>query len=225
MIQHLWIIMDGNRRWAKRQWKFALFWHKAGFDNAVHISQIVANIWIPYLTLWALSTENLQKREKEELSWIIGLIELLPTLIPIFQKNKTRFETIGDIKKLPLRTQNILESIKEATKENSEKTLIIALVYGWQDEIIRWVQSFAQAGNDIQNLSPETLRPFLDTGKYPSPELIIRTGGDIRHSWFLLFESAYSEYYFTEKLWPEFDESELKKAIDFFEHTKRNFGK
>lgn len=225
MIQHLWIIMDGNRRWAKKQGKMVLFWHKAGFDNAVKISELVAQKGIKYLTLWALSTENLHNREKEELNGIIGLIELLPTLLPIFERNGTKFETIGDIQKLPERTQKILEDIKEKTKNNTKTTLIIALVYGGQDEIVRGIKKYIENGWDGKNLDTKEFRKYLDSAPYPAPDLIVRTGGNVRHSGFLLYDCDYSEYYFSEKYWPEFDEKELDKAIHFFESSKRNFGK
>lgn len=227
MIQHLGIIMDGNRRWAKKKGKLTLLWHKAWFDNAVKISELAWQRWIKYLTLWALSTENLQNREKEELTGIIWLIELIPTLLPIFLRTKSHFQTIWDVSRLPERTQKILVDVSKATKENSEKVLILALVYGWQDEIVRWVKKFVKNNGDISTLNSETFRQYLDSGNYPKPDLIIRTWGreNIRHSWFLLYDSAYSEYYFSEKLWPEFDEEELDKAIHFFESTKRNFWK
>ncbi len=227
MIQHLGIIMDGNRRWANKNRKLAHLWHKAWFDTAIKISELAGKKWIKYLTLWALSTENLQNREEEELTGIIWLIELIPTLIPLFQKNKSHFQTIWDTSKLPQRTQKILSDVSEATKENSEKNLILALVYGWQDEIIRGIKNFIEKGEKPEDLSKENFRQYLDSGKYPTPDLIIRTGWkeNIRHSWFLLYDSAYSEYYFSEKLWPEFDEQELSKAVDFFESTKRNFWK
>jgi undecaprenyl diphosphate synthase len=225
MIQHLWIIMDGNRRWAKKQGKMVLFWHKAGFDNAVKISELVAQKGIKYLTLWALSTENLHNREKEELNGIIGLIELLPTLLPIFERNGTKFETIGDIQKLPERTQKILEDIKEKTKDNISTTLIIALVYWGQDEIVRGIKKYIENGWDGKNLDTKEFRKYIDNAPFPPPDLIVRTGGNVRHSGFLLYDCDYSEYYFSEQFWPEFDEKELDTAIHFFESSKRNFGK
>lgn len=217
--------MDGNRRWAKREGKMTFLWHKAGFENAITIAELVAKKGIKYLTLWALSTENLLSREKEELTGIIGLIELLPTLLPIFERNKTRFETIGDIEKLPQRTQKILADIKEKTKDNAKTTLIIALVYGGKDEIIRGIKKYMSEWENPEDLTPENFKKYLDTALYPAPDLIIRTGWDVRHSGFLLYDCDYSEYYFSQKYWPEFDEAELNKAINFFESSKRNFGK
>lgn len=223
-MQHLAIIMDGNRRWAKQNGKLPIFWHKAWFDNAVKISQLVAKKWINYLTLWALSTENLNNREEEELTGIIGLIELIPWLIPVFQENKSSFHTIGDIEKLPQRTQNILTDVKEKTKDFWEKKTILALVYGWQDEIVRAIKRY-QDDENRPELTVKTFESYLDSGAFPSPDLIVRTWWDIRHSGFLLYQSAYSEYYFSEKLWPDFDSVELEKTLTFFDSTKRNFWK
>jgi undecaprenyl diphosphate synthase len=217
--------MDWNRRWAKKHGKLSVFWHKAWFQKAVEISSLVAQKDIQHLTLWALSTENLKNRDTEELAGIIGLIELIPSLLPTFHKNKTSFHTIGDIEKFPTRTQEILKQVKEASKEYGEKKLILALVYGWQDEIIRGMKTFIQEKWDIATLNEENFYMYTDSGAYPPPDLIIRTGWDTRHSGFLLYASAYSEYFFSEKYWPDFDEIELEKALDFFMKSKRNFGK
>lgn len=225
MIQHLWIIMDGNRRWAKSRWKLSVFWHKAWFENAVKVSQLVAQKWIQYLTLWALSKENLESRDDEELKGIIWLIELIPTLIPIFKENKSRFQTIGDISKLPSRSQKILSQVTQDTLNFWEKVTILALVYGWQDEIIRGIKNFVYSQKNVEELNQINFRDFLDSGKYPPPDLIIRTGWDVRHSGFLLYESAYSEYFFSEKLWPDFDSAELDRAIEQYQSSKRNFWK
>lgn len=223
---HLWIIMDGNRRWAKARLLPTIMWHKAGFDTAKNIIEYAGkNKNITHLTLWALSKENLVKREAEELAWIIKLIEKLEELLPNMQKNAIKFETIWDIEKLPQESVEILKKVKAETQNNTGMVLVAALVYSWQDEIVRWVQRVFAAGIDINTLDEKGFKAFLDTSFLPPPDLIIRTGWDIRHSGFTLYDSAYSEYYFTEKLWPEFNEKELDMALNFFEHCKRNFGK
>lgn len=222
---HLWIIMDGNRRWAKTRLLPTIIWHKAWFDNAVKIIDLAKDKQIDFLTLWALSKENLVKREPEELAGIIKLIEKLEDLIPRLQKNNIKFETIWDIEKLPETSKNILTKVKKETLNNNWMVLVVALVYGWQDEIIRAIQRLQFAHFDISTLTEQNFKQFLDTALFPAPDLIIRTGWDIRHSGFNLYDSAYSEYYFTDKLWPEFDEKELDKALDFFHSSKRNFGK
>ena len=135
---HLWIIMDWNRRWAKNRFLPTIMWHKAWFDNAVKIISFAWwNTEITHLTLWALSKENLVKRDSEEIAWIIKLIEKLQDLLPDLQKNNIKFETIWDIEKLPIESQKVLQNLKDETKSNSWMKLIAALVYSWQDEIVR----------------------------------------------------------------------------------------
>lgn len=225
MFQHLWIIMDGNRRWAKSKFLPALAWHKAGADNVVRITELCSEKWITHLTLWALSTENLQKRPSEEIEGIIKLVNSIASYLKKMQVEDLRFNVIGDISRLPTESQTILSDIVEETKNNTGITLTIALIYGGQDEIVRATKKIIAAGIDPETLSEQEFRKYLDTVDLPLPDVIVRTGWDIRHSGFLLYDSAYSEYYFTEKKWPEFDERELDKVIDFFERSKRNFGK
>ena len=223
---HLWIIMDGNRRWAKKRLLPTIMWHKAWFDTAKNIIEYAGkNKNITHLTLWALSKENLIKRDAEELAGIIKLIEKLQDLLPNMQENNIKFETIWDIEKLPVESVEILKKIKQETQNNTGMVLIAALVYSWQDEIVRWIKKVFESGIDLNTLDEKNFKQFLDTKDFPAPDLIIRTGGDIRHSGFTLYDSAYSEYYFTEELWPDFDENDFDIALDFFENCKRNFGK
>jgi undecaprenyl diphosphate synthase len=225
MIEHLGIIMDGNRRWAKERLLPSFAWHKSGADNVERIIEWASDKWIKYLTLWWLATENLAKRSKDEINGIIKLINSIETRLDKMIQNGLRFDTIWDISQLPDKTQNILKNLKEKTKNNIWITLILALVYGWQDEIIRWIKDFITKWSDINNLTRESFRDHIDTWKYPKVDVIVRTGWDIRHSGFLLYDSEYSEYYFTEKKWPDFWQEELEKVIAFFEKSKRNFGK
>jgi len=222
---HLWIIMDWNRRWAKLQGKTSFFWHTEWFKNAQKIVEYFLTKWIDYFTLWALSKENLEKRDIDEVSWLINLINSFVDFLPKLQKNNIKFETIWDIKKLPEKTQKILQKIKDKTKNNTWMVFIIALVYSGQDEIIRAIKNAFNSWFDINSLNETNFRQFLDTANFPPIDLIIRTGWDIRHSGFILYDSAYSEYYFTQKFWPEFDEEELNKALDFYNKTERRFGK
>lgn len=220
---HLWIIMDWNRRWAKSKNLLSIFWHKAWYDNALKIVELASNKNIEYLTLWALSKENLLKRDKDELKWIIRLINKLSELKDKLLKENIKFETIWNIEKLPEKSKNILLEVKNHTKNNTWLKLIIALAYSWEDEIVRAVRKFVDSWNDVNNLDEESFRSYLDTAHFPKPDLIIRTGWDIRHSGFLLYDSDYSEYFFSKKLWPDFDEEELEKALDFYNSSKRNF--
>ncbi len=217
--------MDGNRRWAKSKFLPTIAWHKAGADNVVKITELCSDMWITHLTLWALSTENLQKRPKEEIQAIIKLVNSIESYIKKMEIEDLRFNVIGDISRLPVESQKILARVKQETKDNTGITLTIALVYGWQDEIVRATKRIIAAGIDPETLNEQEFRKYLDTGDLPFPDVIVRTGGDIRHSGFLLYDSAYSEYYFTDKKWPEFDQDELTNVIEFFEGSKRNFWK
>lgn len=225
MINHLAIIMDWNRRWAKSRFLPAIVGHKYGADNVETITNIAWEKWVKYITLWWLSTENLEKRSKEEVEGIIKLVDNVESYLDKMIKKGLKFETIWDLSKLPEKSQNILKKVKEETKNNTWIVLTIALVYWWQDEIIRWVKKYIENWWNINQLTTSNFRKYLDTSILPVPDVIVRTGWDIRHSWFLLYDSAYSEYYFTEKRWPEFDENEFNKVVDFFENSKRNFWK
>ena len=224
-MKHLAIIMDGNRRWARERFLPVIFGHKAGFDTVKKIAALAQKKWISYLTLWALSTENLVKRDAEEIQGIIKLVHHVPKLLPEFMSEGVKLQIIGDISKLPKETQDILSTCMEATKENTTITLTVALVYGGQDEIVRATKKIIAAWIDPETLHEDEFRKYLDTSILPIPDMIVRTGWDIRHSGFLLYDSAYSEYYFTDKKWPEFDETELDAVLEAFSHSKRNFWK
>ena len=224
-LNHLAIIMDGNRRWAKARFMPAIFGHKAWFDNVKKVTRLANDKGIKYLTLWALSTENLKKRPEDEVAGIIKLIGQVPKLIPEFMCEQVKLEMIWDIGKLPENSQKILSDAKAETQNNTWIVLTVALVYGWQDEIIRATKKIISEWIDPDDLSPEEFRKYLDTAILSIPDVIVRTGWDIRHSGFLLYDSAYSEYYFTDKKWPEFDEAELDWVINFFHWAKRNFWK
>lgn len=203
----------------------AIFWHKAGFDNVKKVTELAKNKWIKYLTLWALSTDNLKKRDADEVKDIIKLIHHVPKLVPEFMEKWVKLQVIWDIAKLPEDTQQILRDIQKETSKNSEITLTVALVYGGQDEIVRAIKKIIAAWIDPNILTPDIFRQYLDTSILPIPDVIVRTGWNIRHSGYLLYDSAYSEYYFTDKKWPEFSKDELDIVIDQFQQSKRNFWK
>ena len=224
-MKHLWIIMDWNRRWAKKRFLPIIAWHKAWAENAVNITKLAKSKGIEYLTLWALSTENLVKRDADEVKWIIKLINNIENLLWDMLLEDLKFETIWDISKLPQESQDILTQVKNNTKDNTGITLILALVYWWQDEIIRATQKIIKSWVDPVELTKKEFRKYTDTWKFPIVDMIVRTGWDTRHSWFMLFDSEYSEYYFTEKSWPDYNEEELEKTLDSFKKSKRNFWK
>jgi len=225
MINHLAIIMDWNRRWAKSKFLPTFAGHKAGADNAKKITKLCNNKWIKYLTLWALSTENLTKRWKDEVEWIIKLVNNLDSYLSEMIEEGLKFQVIWDIKKLPKKSIKVISELIERTKNNTWIVMTLALIYWWQDEIIRATKKVIKAWINPEDLTKEEFRKYLDTCILPNPDIIVRTGWDVRHSWFLLFDSEYSEYYFTKKTWPAFDKEELEKVIDFFNKSKRNFGK
>ena len=204
-INHLWIIMDWNRRWAKSQSMNAIAWHKKWADNVVKVTELAKKKGIKYLTLWVLSTDNLNKRSFLEVEWIFKLLNWIEWLLWKMLDENLKLETIWNIEKLPEKTQWIINKVKEKTKNNNGITLILALIYGWQDEIIRTTQKIIKSWIEPEKLTKQEFRKFSDTWKFPVVDMIVRTGWDVRHSWFMLFDSEYSEYYFSSKKWPEFD--------------------
>ena len=217
--------MDGNRRWARERYLPAIFWHKAWFDNVQTITKESKYAWVTHLTLWALSTENYVKRDSEEIDWIVKLIHHVPKLLPEFQKESVKLQIIWDIVRLPTETQKILSDLVWETKENTWITLTVALVYGGQDEIVRATKKIIAAWINPDTLNIDEFRKYTDCAMLPRLDMIIRTGWDIRHSGFLLYESAYSEYFFTDKKWPDFDKKELLNALKQLENSNRNFWK
>lgn len=225
MLNHIWIIMDWNRRWAREKGLPAIMWHKAWAENIENIVKIADEKWVNYITLWWLSTDNLVKRDENELKNIIEIIEKAPFYLRKMIKKGVKIDVIWNISLLPEHTQKSLLDLVEKTKNWNGITVILALVYGWKDEIIRWVKKFIQEGWDISNLDEKSFDNYLDSWKFPPADIIVRTWWDSRHSGFLLYSSAYSEYYFTDKKWPEFDKKEFENVFDFFNWSKRNFGK
>jgi len=225
MINHLAIIMDWNRRWARSKLLPGIAWHKAWADNVEKIADLAWEKWIKYLTLWWLSTDNLKKRWEKEVAQIIKLINNIEKYLWNMIKKWLKFQVIWDINELPNKSIHILNKIVDITKNNSWIVLTLALIYWWQDEIVRATKKIIASWIDPEEITREKFREYLDINILPNPDVIVRTGWDIRHSWFLLYDSEYSEYYFTKKWWPEYDEIELDKTIDFFNKSKRNFGK
>lgn len=225
MLNHIWIIMDWNRRWAKQKLLPSFIWHKTWWENIQKVVDIAVNNSVKYLTLWALSTENIKNRTPEELEYIFNLLLKIWDYFRNFVLNWIKFDYIWDKSLLPENVIIELEKLKEKTKDNSKLTLTLAIWYGWKDEIIRWIKDFINSWESLENLTEESFWNFLDTKNLPEVDLIIRTGWDIRTSGYLLYKTSYSEYYFTKKLWPDFDEDEFNNAVKFFQNSKRNFWK
>lgn len=224
-MKHLAIIMDGNRRWATEKWLPSHKWHSAWADNIQNVVHAAKLKWIEYVTFWWLSTENLQKRWASEVKALLKIIVWARKYLKWIQAENGKVELIWDIWKLPAPARLVLNDLVEKTKNNTGVTIVLALVYGWKNEIIRGIKKFVAEWWDIETLDEQNFSEYLDTGKYPPADLIVRTGWDIRHSGFLLYQSDYSEYYFTEKKWPDFDEEELDIALAQFNKSKRNFWK
>ena len=226
---HIAIIMDGNRRWAKKRLLPTQLGHSQGADNLERVADACAELGVKYLTVYAFSTEN-WKRSAEEVDY---LMKLLTKHINDFDKRiknrDIRFRLVGDINRLNPELQDGIRRIEERTKDKKGLTLNIVINYGGRAEMTFVAKKIAEEvkeGNlNVEDISEETLAKYLQTLDSPDPELIIRTGGEERLSGFLLWQSAYSELYFTEVLWPDFDEKELAKAVEEYKSRKRNFGK
>lgn len=225
---HIAIIMDGNGRWAKSKFLPRTVGHKAGVESIKDVAKEAASLGVKHLTLYAFSTEN-WKRPKHEVDTLMSLLSTyLKSGITELHKNNVKVTTIGDISQLP---DNCVEGINKAcelTKNNTGINVNLALNYGSRNDI---TNAMIEIARDVKkgNLSPvdineETIINYLSTKYILDPDLIIRTSGEQRLSNFLLWEAAYSEFYFTETNWPDFDKFELQKAIYFYQNRERRFG-
>jgi len=227
--QHVAIIMDGNGRWAKQQGEDRIFGHHEGVNSVREIVEAAAEIGVKYLTLYAFSTEN-WNRPKEEVDALMELLVATITMeTPQLHKNGVRMEAIGNLKSLPIGCFNELQESINTTKGNKGLTLILALSYSSKWEITNGVKEIAEqvaAGKlKASDITEETISSHLCTTKYPDPELMIRTSGEHRISNFLLWQLAYSEFYFTDTLWPDFRKQEFYAAIAAYQNRERRFGK
>lgn len=221
-INHLAIIMDGNRRWAKREGLSDNEGHKQGVENAKQILSNVLELGIPYLTLFTFSTEN-WKRSEKEVSYIFNLLSsYLKSQKSDLQKNGVKLKFIGQLGNLSLKLQDSINKITEATKDNNKITLYIALSYGSMQEITDACQKIINSG--IKSITTEQFKDYLYDPGMPSVDLLIRPGGVCRISNFLLWQIAYAELYFSKKYWPEFSKEDLVEAVNDYSKRKRNFG-
>ena len=224
-LQHIAIIMDGNRRWAKEKLLPSAMGHQKGVDSLRSTMRLFDEFGIKYLTVYAFSTEN-WNRKKEEVEFLMGLLAktLLNELDDMHKENvKIRF--LGDISQLNKNLIKIVNDAQEKTKNNTGVNLNIAFNYGARNEIVHAMQSIIKEGIAPEQISEETISKHLYTKDIPDPDLLIRTGGEKRISNYLLWQLAYSEIYVTDTYWPEFDRKELTKAIFEFEKRNRRFGK
>ena len=227
--QHVAIIMDGNGRWAKKVGEERIFGHQNGVKSVRESTEAAAELGVKYLTLYAFSTEN-WNRPKEEVDALMALlVHTINSETESLNKNNIRLHAIGDIKSLPIETFNQLNEAIKATEHNTQLNLILALSYSSKWEIIDAVKQIAKDVKE-NKLSPdeitdEVFSSYLSTKEFPDPELLIRTSGEHRISNFLLWQLAYSEFYFTNKLWPEFTKADFKDAILDYQSRERRFGK
>lgn len=219
---HVGIIMDGNGRWAKKRVQPRAFGHKAGMNRLISLAEHAQKTGIKYLTLYVLSTENLS-RPKEELDGLFGLFrKYFTSNVKKLYANNARIKIIGDKSSLPEDIQKLLTDSETNSPEGADFTLVFAINYGGRAEIINAVNRAVERGEKVDESSFNSL---LYTGGIPDPDLIIRTGGELRLSNFLTYQSAYAELYFTDVLFPDFTEAEFDKAIDNYALRERRFGK
>ena len=219
---HIAIIMDGNGRWAKRHKLARSLGHKQGVKRMIGLIEHGFDLGVKCVTLYALSTENL-KRPKEELEGLFNLLRAnFKELSEKLHKRGIRFRTIGNITLLPEDIQTILTDSERSTAEYRNGLVQFALCYGARDEIVRAVNTAVEKGEKV---TEESFSKLLYTSDAPDPDLIIRTGKEVRLSNFLLYQAAYSELYFSNKMFPEFSDKDLEKAIVNFSKRTRRFGK
>ncbi|MBC8511111.1 MAG: isoprenyl transferase [Cryomorphaceae bacterium] len=223
--KHIAITMDGNGRWAKSKGKLRIFGHKNGVKAVRDTVEGAAEIGIEYLTLYAFSSENWNRPEREVNALMTLLVSAINKETKTLMDNNIRLSTIGDINKLPSKAQKELQEAILKTKDNTRMTLVLALSYSGRGEIINAVQNIIKDGKKPEEINEDTFQQYLTTKSVPDPELLIRTSGEYRISNFLLWQIAYSELYFTETLWPDFRRADLYKAILNYQSRERRFGK
>ena len=224
---HIAIILDGNGRWAKKRGMPRSFGHVKGCENLEDICEVAKELGVKYLTVYAFSTEN-WKRSREEVDGLMKLFRnYLKKCIKISQKNNMRVKVIGDITAFDSDIQESIEKLEDFSKDFTDLHFQIALNYGSRDEITRAVNRMLEdqkAGKLEIPVSEDTISEYLDTAGIPDPDLMIRTSGELRLSNYLLWQLAYSEFYFTDVAWPDFKKEELVKAIEKYNERDRRYG-
>lgn len=225
---HVAIILDGNGRWAKKKRMPRNYGHTQGSKNVEKICEDAYKMGIQYLTVYAFSTEN-WKRPKEEVDSLMKLLQnYLDTSIKTSTKNNMRVRIIGDKSKLSEEIKKSIVSLEESSKNNTGLKLQVAINYGSRDEMLRAVKAIAMDvkvnKTEIDHIDENVFEQYLDTNGIPDPDLLIRTSGELRLSNFLLWQLAYTEFYFTDVLWPDFNKLELRKAVEYYTSRTRNFG-
>ena len=223
--QHVAIIMDGNGRWAMKQKHERIFGHQNAMTAVHQATEAAVQLGVKYLTLYTFSTENWNRPQSE----INGLMELLIKAVreetKTLKDNNVRLQTIGDLGRIPERSRNKLQECIDKTAGNTGTTLVLALSYSSRWEIAEALKKICREGLKPEEVTEETLRRYLTTADYPDPDLLIRTGGELRISNFLLWQMAYTEFYFTDLLWPDFRHEHFYDAVLDYQQRQRRFGK
>lgn len=227
--EHVAIILDGNGRWAKKRGMPRNYGHVQGAKNVEVICRAAHNMGIKYLTVYAFSTEN-WSRPQDEVDALMKLLnQYMKNCQKTAKKNNMKVRVIGDKSGLSEPIQREIAALEEATKDYDGLNFTIALNYGGRDELTRAVKKIAVSVKngemDPEDITEQTIGDFLDTAGLPDPDLMIRTSYELRISNYLLWQLAYSEFYFTEVPWPDFDEKELQKAVEAYGQRERRFGK
>jgi undecaprenyl diphosphate synthase len=226
--RHVAVIMDGNGRWARQRGLPRVEGHRMGVRAVREVVECARELGIPYLTLYAFSLENWGRPEPEVRTLMVLLQEFLASELPLMRKHRIRLRVIGEQASLPFGVRKILDRTMSATAANEEMTLTLGLSYAGRNEIVRAARKIA-AEAAAGTLAPErvTEEHFsarLDTAGMPDPDLVIRTSGELRISNFLLWQSAYAEFVFTDVLWPDFGKPEFLQALEEFSRRHRRFG-
>lgn len=227
--KHIAIIMDGNGRWAKQQGEQRIYGHENGVKSVRETVEAAAELGVEYLTLYAFSTENWNRPQEEVIALMQLLVHTISSETKTLNENNIRLQAIGDLKSLPGDCYAELQEAIDKTKNNSRTTLVLALSYSSRWEILDAVKKIAQdvKANKIkpEDINEDIFNSQLCTADMPEPELMIRTSGEHRISNFLLWQLAYAELYFTDKLWPDFRKNDLYEAILDYQNRERRFGK
>jgi undecaprenyl diphosphate synthase len=227
--RHVAVIMDGNGRWAERRGLTRLHGHRVGKQSVRTIVETTRRLGIPYLTLYAFSTENWGRPPREVDGLMSLLRRYLASELDKMMKNEIRLLAIGNLRRLPPAVRDALRSTVEATRHNTKMTVVLAVSYSGREEIAHAMRRIArrvQRGELNPNaITPETVTEHLATAGIPDPDLLIRTSGEMRVSNFYLWQIAYSELYVTDALWPDFREREYLEALDYYQRRQRRFGR
>jgi undecaprenyl diphosphate synthase len=227
--KHVAVIMDGNGRWAEKHGKARVFGHESGVESVRSVVEGAGEIGIKHLTLYAFSTENWDRPKNEVEALMELLVHAIDNESELLMKNKVRLSVIGDLSKMPSKVKERLDGCIRLLNENTGLNLILALSYSSKWEIINAVKILAKDSAEgkinPEMINNELFETYLNTAEIPDPELLIRTSGEFRISNFLLWQIAYAELYFTEKLWPDFRKEDLFEAVFDFQNRERRFGK